>query len=69
MSPIDARARKRVKQLTAVGHGNEPRCFTLSTADGGTSVMLLGKAASEPLAPAVSADQVDALCRQAAPLK
>lgn len=67
MTPIDARTRKRVRQLTAVGHGTEPRCFTLATADSGVSVMLLGAAASESIAPQITLDQLNALCRQTPP--
>lgn len=64
MTPIDLRARKRVKQLVAVGHANEPRCFTLTTADGGVSVMLLGAAASEPIPAQATIEQLNMLCRQ-----
>ncbi len=62
MAPVDPRARRRVKQLQAVGHDAEPRCFTLTTADNGTSVMLLGATAGESIAETITADQLNALC-------
>jgi hypothetical protein len=64
MTPVDAKARRRVTQLSAVGSDNEPRCFTLSTADGGTSVMLLGDAASQSIPDQATAEQLDALCKK-----
>jgi len=65
MTPLDPKALKRVKQLNAVGHDNEPSCFTLTTADSGVSVMLLGSTAQQPIPPQVSAEQLDSLCHKA----
>jgi len=46
--PRDERTRKRIERVVIDGRGDEPRCFSVSAADGNLSVMLLG-AAGEPL--------------------
>ena len=65
LTPLDAKALKRVKQLQAVGHGSEPTCFTLTTADSGASVMLLGAASQQPIPAQATTDQLETLCRKA----
>ena len=37
------------KQIEVTGHQSEPRCFSMMTADGASSVLLLGAAADEPV--------------------
>lgn len=49
LTPADARARHRLKEIEVTGHQNEPRCFSMTTADGAASVLLLGAAAGEPV--------------------
>ena len=66
MKPLDVKAQRRVKQLDAVGHENEPRCFTLTTADSGISVMLLGTTSQQSIPAQVTVEQLDALCRGSA---
>jgi hypothetical protein len=65
MTPLDAKALKRVKQLSAVGRDSEPSCFTLTTADSGVSVMLLGATSQGPIPAQVTVDQLETLCRKA----
>ena len=66
MKPLDVKAQRRVKQLDAVGRENEPRCFTLTTADSGVSVMLLGTTSQQSIPAQVTVEQLDALCRGSA---
>lgn len=67
MTPLDAKARRRVQQLIVVGRGNEPSCLTLTTADNGASVMLLGNAARASIPAQATVEQLAALCREEAP--
>lgn len=62
MTPLDAKALRRVKQLSAVGHDSEPACFTLTTADNSVSVMLLGVASKQVIPTTVTVEQLAALC-------
>ena len=62
LTPRDARARKRLKQIVIDGAADTPRCFTLLNADGGASVMLLGDAAgAEPPAAATNSLTLESL--------
>ena len=47
LTPVDAKARRRLQQIEVTGRDNEPRCFSMQTADGASSVLLLGADASE----------------------
>jgi hypothetical protein len=67
LAPSDARARQRLTELTMTGAGDEPRCFSMLTADGAQSVMLLGAEADQPLDPAISAADLQARCASPAP--
>jgi hypothetical protein len=49
LTPVDAKARRRLKEIEIAGRHNEPRCFSMLTADGASSVLLLGAAASEEI--------------------
>jgi hypothetical protein len=49
LSPTDAKARRRLQEIEVTGHQSEPRCFAMTTADGASSVLLLGAAAGEPV--------------------
>jgi hypothetical protein len=67
MTPLDPRAAKRVKQLDAVGRESEPSCFTLTTADKGVSVMLLGAASRQPIPEQATVEQLNELCKATTP--
>jgi hypothetical protein len=67
LAPSDARARQRLTELTMTGAGDEPRCFSMLTADGAHSVMLLGPEAKQPLEPTISAADLQARCASPAP--
>jgi hypothetical protein len=54
LTPIDTKARRRLQQIEVAGRQSEPRCFSMTTADGASSVLLLGAAASEPVTPEVT---------------
>lgn len=54
LTPIDTKARRRLQQIDVAGRQSEPRCFSMTTADGASSVLLLGAAAREPVAPEVT---------------
>jgi hypothetical protein len=62
LTPIDARARRRVRAIVIHGSGAEPRCFATLDTQGGGSVMLLGAAAAVPVDSATSLDQLLARC-------
>ena len=49
LTPLDARARKRLQEIEVTGRDDAPRCFAMQTADGASSVLLLGGAAGEVL--------------------
>ena len=63
LTPTDARARKRLSNLTMIGHGDEPVCFTLTSADGAQSVMLLGERARDGAQTATSPEQLAVRCK------
>lgn len=50
LTPTDTRTRRRLQRIEINGREGEPRCFSMSTADGATSVLLLGDTAREPVA-------------------
>jgi hypothetical protein len=49
LQPKDIKAQRRLKRMDVSGSGTEPRCFSMITADGANSVLLLGAAAKEPV--------------------
>jgi hypothetical protein len=49
LQPKDVKAQRRLKRMDVSGSGTEPRCFSMITADGANSVLLLGPAAKEPV--------------------
>jgi hypothetical protein len=63
MAPRDARARKRLQQLKMNGHGDQPSCFSLTSADGTQSIMLLGERAAQPLDGITAPEQVIDRCK------
>ncbi|GFE78719.1 fatty acyl CoA synthetase [Steroidobacter agaridevorans] len=54
LTPTDTKARRRLQQIEVNGRHSEPRCFSMTTADGASSVLLLGAASAEPVAPDVT---------------
>lgn len=63
LTPTDARARKRLKQIVVYGSGSVPRCFSMLNADGGASIMLLGDAVTIAPPRGATVDDVLSLCR------
>jgi hypothetical protein len=63
--PKEVAARKRLQQLQTFGHGNEPACFTTTSAEGARSVMLLG-ATPLDIDTVASAEELLARCTAAA---
>lgn len=49
LQPKDVKAQRRLKRMDVSGSGTEPRCFSMITADGANSVLLLGPAAKDPV--------------------
>ena len=62
LTPRDAGARRRLQQIVVAGAANTPRCFSMMYADGGSSVMLLGDAAQEPVAADVTLEALRSRC-------
>lgn len=50
LTPTDTKAQRRLQQIEVSGHQSEPRCFSMTTGDGASSVLLLGDTAREPVA-------------------
>ena len=46
----DTKARRRLDHIEVNGRHSEPRCFTMTTADGASSVLLLGASSADPVA-------------------
>jgi Outer membrane lipoprotein carrier protein LolA-like len=63
LTPKDATARRRLRQILIDGRRDQPRCFSMLNTDGGASVMLLGEAAQRELSSAASLDDLEQLCR------
>ena len=62
LTPTDARARRRMQQIVVNGHRDVPQCFTMLTAKGGASVLLLGAAADRELPKPTTLDALQHLC-------
>ncbi|MBL8267656.1 LolA-related protein [Steroidobacter sp.] len=54
LTPLDSKARRRLQLIEVNGRQSEPRCFSMTTADGASSVLLLGNATMEPVLPEVT---------------
>jgi outer membrane lipoprotein-sorting protein len=61
LTPTDTKARRRLQQIEVNGHQSDPRCFSMTTADGASSVLLLG-AAAEPVATDVTLVSLQRRC-------
>lgn len=62
LTPIDARARRRLQQIVVNGRADVPQCFTMLTAKGGASVLLLGATANRELPKPTTLDALKHLC-------
>ena len=62
LTPIDARARRRLQQIVVNGRADVPQCFTMLTAKGGASVLLLGATADRELPKPTTLDALKHLC-------
>lgn len=62
LTPSDARARRRLQQIVVNGRADLPQCFTMVTANGGASVLLLGAAADRELPKPTTLDALKQLC-------
>ena len=45
LTPTDPKAKRRLQRIDITGRSDQPRCFSMLTADGASSVLLLGEAA------------------------
>jgi Outer membrane lipoprotein carrier protein LolA-like len=62
LTPTDARARRRLQQIVVNGRADVPQCFTMLTAKGGASVLLLGATADRELPKPTTLDTLKHLC-------
>jgi hypothetical protein len=62
LTPSDARARRRLQQIVVNGRADVPQCFTMLTANGGASVLLLGPTADRELPKPTTLDALKHLC-------
>ena len=62
LTPVDARARRRVKQVEIDGREGTPRCFAVVNASQGASVMLLGAAADAELPQPLTREWITRFC-------
>ena len=57
---------KHLKSVVIDGTAKEPRCFTMTQADGDASIMLLGDLATTPLPAPITRESLTSLCRHTA---
>jgi hypothetical protein len=62
LTPSDNRARQRLQQIVVNGRADVPQCFTMLTANGGASVLLLGAAADRELPKPTTLEALKHLC-------
>jgi hypothetical protein len=62
LTPTDKRARRRMQQIVVNGRADVPQCFTMLTANGGASVLLLGAAADRELPRPTTLEALKQLC-------
>jgi hypothetical protein len=63
LTPVETRARRRLKQISVSGSGSEPRCVAMLSAQDGASIMLLGAAADTRLPSDVTFEDLLNQCR------
>jgi hypothetical protein len=64
LAPSDGRLRERLSNIIVAGGATEARCFVIVDARGGTSVMLLGSEAAEPLTPPIVLAELIGRCAE-----
>ena len=64
LTPADERMRQRLRNIIVAGGATEPRCFAIVDAQGGTSVMLLGSEAAQPLPAPIVLSELLSLCAE-----
>lgn len=62
LKPNDTRSQRRLQRIEITGSGTEPRCFSMTTTDGASSILLLGAAAKNPLPEEVTEDALYQRC-------
>lgn len=62
LTPVDARVRKRVKQIEIEGRDASPRCFAIVNANDGASIMLLGAAVETELPQPLTREWITRFC-------
>jgi hypothetical protein len=62
LTPTDKRAQRRLQQIVVNGRADLPQCFTMLTANGGASVLLLGAAADRELPRPTTLEALKHLC-------
>jgi hypothetical protein len=62
LTPTDAKARRRLQGIEVTGSHSEPRCFSMTTADGAASVLLLGSAAKDHVPKDVTLEALSKRC-------
>ncbi len=65
LTPRDAKARKRLREVVVTGRADVPRCLTVTETDGDASVMLLGGTGAGNLPEPLELAGLDRLCREA----
>lgn len=69
LTPLDARARKRLSELTMSGSGSEPSCFEMGGTEGARSIMLFGERAEQPIDANVTLDELRERCNLSSPTR
>jgi hypothetical protein len=62
LTPTDKRALRRMQQIVVNGRADVPQCFTMLTANGGASVLLLGATADRELPKPTTLETLKHLC-------
>jgi hypothetical protein len=60
--PPDTKLGRRLRSIEVTGAHAEPRCFSMQTADGANSILLLGAAAKDPVPKDVTAEALSKRC-------
>jgi hypothetical protein len=60
--PPDTKSGRRLRAIEVAGSHADPRCFSMKTADGAHSILLLGAAAKDPIPKDVTVDALSKRC-------
>lgn len=60
--PPDTKLGRRLREIEITGTQTEPRCFSMLTADGANSILLLGAAAKDPIPKDVTVEALSKRC-------